>query len=320
MQPNQSLNQTQSFLMRRFAEVGIRPKTRHGQNFLIDLNLLRVLVDAAQLEPCDVVLEVGTGTGSLTGILAQTVAEVVSIEVDPQMHLLASEELVDFQNVTLLKLDALRNKNHLNDLLLDTVRERLAAQPGRRFKLVANLPFNIATPILSNLLAGDPLPVTMTATIQKELADRIVAAPRTKDYGALSVWMQSQCAVRIVRTMPPTAFWPRPKVTSAIVQIELQPELRARIPDPDFFHTTVRSLFFHRRKFLRSVVLAAFKDRLGKPEVDEVLTAMGFTESTRAEELDVETMLRLCEALRVKSAGGAGLRRQTGNSLLVTQA
>jgi 16S rRNA (adenine1518-N6/adenine1519-N6)-dimethyltransferase len=300
MQPNQTQNQTLTFLMRRFKEVGIRPKTRHGQNFLIDLNLLRVLVDAAQLEPHDVVLEVGTGTGSLTAILAQTVAEVVSIEVDPQMHLLASEELVDFPNVTLLKLDALRNKNHLNDLLLDTVRERLAAQPGRRYKLVSNLPFNIATPILSNLLAADPVPATMTATIQKELADRIVAAPRTKDYGALSVWMQSQCDVRIVRTMPPTAFWPRPKVTSAIVQIELRPELRARIPDLEFFHTTVRSLFFHRRKFLRSVVLSAFKDRLGKPEVDEVLASLSFSESTRAEELDVETLLQLCEALRAK--------------------
>jgi 16S rRNA (adenine1518-N6/adenine1519-N6)-dimethyltransferase len=300
MQNTPSPNQTLTFLMRRFAEVGIRPKTRHGQNFLIDLNLLRVLVDAAQLEPNDVVLEVGTGTGSLTGILAQRVAEVISIEVDSQMHLLASEELVDFQNVTLLKLDALRNKNHLNDIVLDTVRERLAAKPGRRFKLVANLPYNIATPILSNLLTTDPLPATMTATIQKELADRIVAAPRTKDYGALSVWMQSQCSVRIVRTMPPTAFWPQPKVTSAIVQIELQPELRARIADPDFFHATVRSLFFHRRKFLRSVVLSGFKDRLGKPEVDEVLASLGFTESTRAEELDVATMMRLSEALQAK--------------------
>jgi 16S rRNA (adenine1518-N6/adenine1519-N6)-dimethyltransferase len=310
MLPNQSLNQTQSFLMRRFAEVGIRPKTRHGQNFLIDLNLLRLLVDAAQLTPQDVVLEVGTGTGSLTGIMAQTVAEVVSVEVDPQMHLLASEELVDFQNVTLLKMDALRNKNHFAEVVIDTVRERVLAQPGRRFKLVANLPFNIATPILSNLLSVDPLPVTMTATIQKELADRIVAAPRSKDYGALSVWMQSQCDVRIVRTMPPTAFWPRPKVTSAIVQIELQPERRARIADLDFFHTTVRSLFFHRRKFLRSVVLSAFKDRMGKPEVDEVLTGLGFTESTRAEELDVETHLRLCEALRIKVSQLERLRQE----------
>jgi 16S rRNA (adenine1518-N6/adenine1519-N6)-dimethyltransferase len=295
-----SLNQTQSFLMRRFAEVGIHPRTKHGQNFLIDLNLLRLLVETGSPGPNDVVLEVGTGTGSLTGILAARVAAIVSVEVDPQMHLLASEELIDCPNVTLLQFDALANKNRLNPKILETVRQQLATGSGRHFKLIANLPYNIATPLLSNLLASDLVPESMTVTIQKELADRIVAGPGTKDYGALSVWMQSQCACQIVRLLPPTAFWPRPKVTSAIIHVRLQPERRARIPDLPFFHAMVRALFFHRRKFLRSVVVSAVKGRLTKPQVDELMAELSLGPTARAEELDLEMIMRLTEALRMR--------------------
>ncbi|MGH7140634.1 MAG: 16S rRNA (adenine(1518)-N(6)/adenine(1519)-N(6))-dimethyltransferase RsmA [Pirellulales bacterium] len=294
--------QTQSFLIQRFQQVGISPKTRHGQNFLIDLNLLDVLFDTAQVEPRDVVLEVGTGTGSLTAKLARAAAAVVSVELDPQMHQLASEELIDFDNVRLMRRDALKNKNHLNPDVLAAVQERLSVVPDARFKLVANLPFNIATPIISNLLACDIPPETMTVTIQKELADRIVARPSTKDYGALSVWVQSQCEAEIVRLMPPTAFWPRPKVTSAIIQIRLRRDWRERIPDLDFFHSFARTMFFHRRKFLRSVILSGYKGRLNKPEVDAIMTELGFGETTRAEQLDVPTMLRLYEPIRSRLA------------------
>jgi 16S rRNA (adenine1518-N6/adenine1519-N6)-dimethyltransferase len=292
--------QTQSFLIRRFEQVGISPKTRHGQNFLIDLNLLDLLFESAQIEERDVVLEVGTGTGSLTAKLARAAAAVVSVELDPQMHQLASEELIDFENVLLMRRDALKNKNRLNPDVVSAVRERLSAAPERRFKLAANLPFNIATPIITNLLACDLPPETMTVTIQKELAERIVARPSTKDYGALSVWVQAQCESQIVRVMPPTVFWPRPKVHSAIIHIRLRRDWRERIPDLDFFHTFARSMFFHRRKFLRSVILSAYKGQLDKPQVDAVMAELGFSETTRAEQLDVPTMLRLCETIRAR--------------------
>lgn len=298
-----STNQTLSFLKRRFEEAGIWPHTRFGQNFLIDLNLQRLLLETADLGPDDVVLEVGTGTGSLTASLAQKAAAVVTVEIDSRLFQLAAEELMGRDNVAMLQLDALKNKNQLNPDMLEAVAQRLDAVPGRRLKLVANLPFNVATPVLSNLLASARPPHTMIATIQKELADRIVASPGNKDYGALSIWMQSQCRVELVRVLPPEAFWPRPKVSSAILRITLDDALRGRIPDRDFFHAFVRSMFFHRRKFLRSELLSACKKRLGKPDVDRLLAQMGLDPTVRAERLDVETMLALCEAVRAEVRG-----------------
>lgn len=293
-------NQTISFLSRRFAEVGIRPDARRGQNFLIDLNLLRILVDAAELEPDDVVLEVGGGTGSLTALVAERAAAVVTVEIDAALAQLHREELVGATNVTLLEQDALKNKNQLAPEVLAAVREALAT-PGRHFKLVANLPYNVATPVISNLLAGEPVPDLMVVTIQKELADRITARPSTKDYSALSLWVQCQCEVEVVRLLPPTVFWPRPKVESAILRIVVDRQRRAQIADLEFFHRFVRAVFLHRRKFLRGVLLAAFK-QLSKPQVDAIMTRLGLGSDARAEQLDVATMQTLAEAVAAELA------------------
>ncbi len=291
--------QTLSFLLKRFEETGIRPHNKYGQNFLIDLNLLDVLLESAALTRDDVVLEIGTGTGSLTAQMAKRAGAVVTVEIDPPLYQLASEELHNFDNVVMLQVDALKNKNNLNPVVLEAVTAQLAAAPGRRLKLAANLPYNIATPILSNLLYFDPSPVTMTVTIQKELAERITAPPGSKDYSALSIWIQSQCRTEILRILPPGVFWPRPKVSSAFLQITLDESLRRRIPDRKYFHEFVRAMFLHRRKFLRSELVSVVKGRLGKPEVDAILDRLGLDGTLRAESLDVETMLALCEAVRL---------------------
>ncbi|MBC8355591.1 MAG: ribosomal RNA small subunit methyltransferase A [Planctomycetes bacterium] len=290
--------QTASFLMQRFREVGLEPDKRRGQNFLIDLNLLEILATAAGINEHDVVLEVGTGLGSLTALMAEKAGAVVTVEIDKHLQLLASEVLDGFDNVTLLRHDALRNKNNLHPAVLETVQAKLAEVPDRNFKLAANLPYCIATPIISNLLLTPIVPQSMTVTIQKELGDRIVASPRTKDYSALSIWIQAQCDAQILRTLPPQVFWPRPKVDSVIVQIVPNAEKRAKIHDLKFFHTFVRSMFFHRRKFLRSVLVAAMKGQLTKPEVDIVLTSQELGPNARAEELTIEQMLSLSEAVR----------------------
>jgi len=289
--------------MQRFREVGIQPATRHGQNFLIDLNLQQLIVDSADLSQQDVVLEVGTGTGGLTALMAQVAAAVVTVEIDGHLFELASELLLDLENVTMLKHDALRNKNNFDQRVMDAIQTQLAKEPGRRLKLVANLPYNIATPVLSNLLRSEHVPHTMVATIQKELADRIVAQPWTKDYGALSAWMQCQADTEIVRIMPPSVFWPQPKVDSAIVRVVVDAERRAQVPDLRYFHQFVKAIFIHRRKFLRANIVAAMKEHLSKEEVDEVLAEMNFATDARTEQLDVPTLLRLTELFRVRVPG-----------------
>ena len=216
---------------------------------------------------------------------------------------MAGDELAGRPNVKLLQGDALRNKNSLRADIMEHVRDakqRLGAES--RFLLVANLPYNVATPIIGNLLHETPSPDVMVVTIQKELADRIIAAPATKDYGGLSIWIQSQCRAEIVRVLSPNVFWPRPKVHSAILRIDLDPERRSAIPDLDYFHQTVRSLFFHRRKFLRSVVISAMKERLDKSVVDEILVRLGHGSTARAEELSISQIRDLVEALRVAEA------------------
>ena len=168
---------------------------------MIDMNLQRVLLETAQIGPDDVVLEVGTGTGGLTTQMAPLAAAVVSVEVDRNLHQLAGEELFHFSNVTLLHTDVLKNKSRIEPAVLEAVQRQLEAGPGRRLKLVANLPYNVATPLISNLLALDRPPCTMTVTVQKEVADRIVARPGVKDYGGLAIWIQSQCRAEIVRVL-----------------------------------------------------------------------------------------------------------------------
>ncbi|MDB2687589.1 16S rRNA (adenine(1518)-N(6)/adenine(1519)-N(6))-dimethyltransferase RsmA [Mariniblastus sp.] len=292
--------QTVSYLSTRFAEVGLNPNKRHGQNFLIDMNLLNMIASSAKLTRNDVVLEIGTGMGSLTGIFAQQAAQVITVEIDQYLYQMASEELEPFDNVLMLKQDCLKNKNTFAPEVIAAVKEHLAAVPGRIFKLVANLPYNVATPIISNLLRSEIVPATMTVTIQKELADRLVAKPGSKDYGALSVWVQSICDTKIVRVMSPKVFWPRPKVDSAIIHIVHRPEARAAIVDLEFFHAFVRAMFFHRRKYMRSVAISAFKGQLEKPHVDEVLQALEHGPETRTEQLPIPVMQELCEAFRLK--------------------
>ena len=290
--------QTISFLTRRFQEAGIRPAVKHGQNFLIDLNLLELLVQSAELTKQDVVLEVGTGIGSLTGMIAERAAAVVTVEIDPQLHQLAREELIAHQNVVMLRQDVLKNKNTLHADVLHKVAEQLREHPGARFKVAANLPYNVGTPVLSNLLMVDPVPVSMTVTIQKELADRIAASPGTKDYSALSIWMQSLCEVRIIRTMSPAVFWPRPKVSSAIIQIVPRDDKRRQIPDLEFFHNFVRSLFLHRRKVLRVVLPMALQHRIDKNQADAILSQLKLPPECRAEQLDIDTIRALSETVR----------------------
>jgi 16S rRNA (adenine1518-N6/adenine1519-N6)-dimethyltransferase len=306
--------QTQSYLKSLFARKGIYPRHRFGQNFLIDLNIHDLIVKTADVKPGDVVLEVGPGAGALTSLMASTGATVVAVEIDPAMAGLTAEATAGMINVRVLNVDALAGKNRLNPEVLDNVRSGLAVSPDRRLKLVANLPYNVATPIIGNLLVHPDLrPERIVATIQLELAQRMMAEPDSDDYGALSVLVRALTDFSLVRTLRPGVFWPRPKVDSAVISLIPNEAKRASIGDLEWFHSVVRRVFLHRRKNLRRVLYSLWRDRWAdKDAVDTLLDGLGLTGQVRAEAMNVEEHIALAVALRQKLGPEAGQTEEDG--------
>jgi 16S rRNA (adenine1518-N6/adenine1519-N6)-dimethyltransferase len=293
----EAVRQTRTHLIELFKQHGFNPRGDLGQNFLIDLNIIEFVVREAELMKQDVVLEVGSGTGGMTTFMAVEAGHVVSVEYDTNMFELASEQTADYDNVTLLNVDALQTKNRIQPVVIDEVQKRLKEIPGSGLKLVANLPYNIATPLISNLVATELPWERIVATIQLELAERMIATPGRGKYSALSVWLQAQAKVKLIKRMSPKVFWPRPAVDSAIVKITPQPEKRERISDRDFFHDFVRRVFHQRRKLLRGVVCGMYRKQLSKPAVDALLAEEGLTTESRAEEMEVDQLVSLSNRL-----------------------
>jgi|694.fasta_scaffold114988_3 16S rRNA (adenine1518-N6/adenine1519-N6)-dimethyltransferase len=311
--------QTTAYLKKLFAQVGFTIDARRGQNFLVDLNLLDVLERAAGITPADVVLEVGTGTGALTERLAHAAGRVVTCEIDPRLAQLARERLMQVSSVqedhtggdidgrvVLVEGDVLESKHRFAPAVLAAIEEACSLQPSGRFRLVANLPYCVATPIISNLLAT-PRPFdTATVTVQREMGERMTATAGSHAYNALSVWVGAQCRGEIVRILPPSVFWPRPKIESAIVHLELEPVRRAKIADLGRFHDFVRDVFCHRRKLLRGVLVrmaGGKQNDAARDTVAHVYETMGFNESVRAEEISPDAFVQLEQAFFDRMAG-----------------
>ncbi len=290
-----SPRQTLSYIRGLLTGHGIIPKNKLGQNFLIDLNLVDLVVRAGELTKADSVLEVGTGTGTLTGLLAKAAGAVFTVELDPNFHRMAKHLLGPRPDLRMHLGDILAGKNVLNPEVLAGWDEITARLGCTRRKLIANLPYAVATPIITNLLiAGVPIE-RMVVMVQWEIAERLRAEVGTKDYNSLSVLVQSVADVETIRKVGPSNFHPRPKVDSAIVRITPNAQKRARVGDVKKFREFLRDLYTLRRKNLRSVLSGWPRGKSDKAEVDAKLVALGIDGNIRAEMLDVDTHLRLCE-------------------------
>jgi 16S rRNA (adenine1518-N6/adenine1519-N6)-dimethyltransferase len=288
--------QTQSYLRSLFETHRLRPNSKLGQNFLIDLNLLDFILRNAELTRADMAVEIGAGTGSLTGRLAAQAGAVLSVEIDGHFYALAQESVQGLEHVRLLRADVLQNKNHLNPDMLAQLAELRSRYQPQRIKLVANLPYAVATPVISNLLLSDVPIERMVVTVQWEIAAKLAAAPGGKEYGALSVLVQAMADVEILRRLPPNVFWPRPAVASGIVRIWPRLAKRAAIPDVQRFRAFLRDVYSHRRKNLRGAILGIPGGSRDKAAVDARLAELGYTGTERAETLTVGQHLQLCEA------------------------
>ncbi len=253
-----------------------RPKRSLGQHFLVDENVLGVIGRLAGLEPEDVVVEIGPGTGVLTKYLADRVQLVHAIEIDRSL-----EEPLH---------DALGGRDNVHLVFADAVTfdyDSLSPAPA---KLVSNLPYNVATPIVVESLERMPTVEHWCVMVQREVADRFFARPRTKAYGAVSVFVQLAARRTGSHRVSPTAFRPRPRVESAIVAFERvagTPLARVR--------PVVEAAFAHRRKTLaNSVALSGLTQR---SRAEEALAAIGKNRGARAEELSPDDFVRLADAL-----------------------
>ncbi|HZB41050.1 MAG TPA: 16S rRNA (adenine(1518)-N(6)/adenine(1519)-N(6))-dimethyltransferase RsmA [Ilumatobacter sp.] len=254
-------------------ESGLAPRRDLGQNFVADANTVRRIASLAGVGPGDRVLEIGAGLGSLTLALADTGAAVTALEVDAGIVAVLRDIVAERANVTVVEVDAMRADW---ESLLDA---------GERWTMVANLPYNVATPLVCDLLDGVPAIESMLIMVQREVAERLAAPPGSKQYGAVSVKVAYWAAARIVGHVPASVFVPRPNVESALVRID-----RRQPPavDREALFALVRTAFGQRRKMLRRSLAGAVDPA--------VFAAAGVSPEARPEQLAVDEWVRLVNA------------------------
>ncbi|MFK7961606.1 MAG: 16S rRNA (adenine(1518)-N(6)/adenine(1519)-N(6))-dimethyltransferase RsmA [Phycisphaerales bacterium] len=273
------------------ASRGLRPNRKLGQNFLHEPVRVARLVASAELEAGDVVLEVGPGTGALTEALLEAGARVVACELDEGLADLIDEEVRPIADgrLELVRGDCLGRGRRLASAARDAIDAAMAAEGRTSFRLVSNLPYQAASPLMAELLLHHPDCHGQFVTIQKEVADRLTAGPGTKAYGTLGIIVQAFGTPRRVDVLPPGCFWPAPKVTSAAVAIHRRSDADRPTPlaDPESgegFARFLNTIFSQRRKQLGSVL---GRDREW-PE--------GITPDLRPEAVSVDGLARLWEA------------------------
>lgn len=266
---------------------GFRFSKALGQNFLIEAAVPQAIAESCGADERCGVLEIGPGIGCLTAQLAQRAGKVVAVELDKRLPPVLEETLADYGNVVIISGDVLKLdvqalvQEHFSDL-----------HP----LVCANLPYNITTPVLSALIDSGCFE-SLTVMIQKEVAQRICAAPGTADYGAFSVYMQFYTVPEILFDVSPDCFMPQPKVTSAVLRCRVRTEAPVDVIDTAFFFQVVRAAFAMRRKTLINGLSAAFGSRLSKTELLALLENCGFSATVRGETLGLAGFARLSNAL-----------------------
>ena len=280
---------TQAIVNRYF----MHAKKNLGQNFLVDINAIKGIVAAADIQPGDQVIEIGPGIGSLTEQLLLAGAKVLAYEVDQDLPDILHNELpqtVDNQPLT----D--RFKLVMKDVLKANFKEDTAGflDLNKPVKIVANLPYYITTPIIFDLINSDLKFVSLTLMMQKEVAERLVAHPKTKAYGPLTIAVQSRMKVKLAEEVKSSSFMPRPKVDSAVVVLTPLSD-KYNIEDEKFFNHVVKVCFSQRRKTLSNNLKTFIKD---KDKREKLITDLGFDLHVRPEELTINDFITLAKALK----------------------
>lgn len=265
---------------------GLSPRRTLGQNFVVDPNTVRRIARLADVSAGDVVIEIGAGLGSLTAALAETGATVVAVEVDRGIVPVLREQMADFANVEVHEADAMEIDW---SSFIAGINAAHGREPHAGVVVVANLPYNIATPLVADLLDDVPEVSAMLVMVQAEVGERFCARPGTEAYGAVSVKVAYWARAEIVGNVPPTVFLPRPKVDSALVRIHRLNSPAVADVEPSQFFALVRGGFAKRRKMLRSALAGTVTaEHFERAHVDP---------TARAEQLSIDDWARLYRAV-----------------------
>ncbi len=262
-----------------------------GQNFLNDDNVVRKIVDAADLDKDTLVLEIGPGIGSMTRELAGRAAGVVAIEIDKHLIPALNDNLSEFSNIDIINNDVM--KANIDDI----ISEYKNKYNSKSVRVVANLPYYITTPIIMRFLEEVSGIDGMVFMVQKEVAQRMVSGPGTKDYGALSVAVQFYCKPAIIFDVPPHCFIPQPEVHSTIIRLDILKEPSVRVDDKDLYFKLVRASFGQRRKTLVNGLANAGFLRKDKEQIRQIIESMGLKDNIRGEVLSVQQFGELSNLL-----------------------
>jgi len=263
-------------------------KKKFGQNFLTDHNILTKITQTAELSKEVNVIEIGPGIGSLTQYLLEEAAEVMAFEIDKSLIPILKETMAPYDNFTLVSADILKV-----DLLSEIQKFK---NPNLPIKVVANLPYYITTPILMHLIESKIPFSEFVVMMQKEVADRIAASPKTKAYGSLSIAVQYYMEASVAFIVPRTVFIPAPNVDSAILKMVRREAPLVEVEDEEWFFKTMHSSFVHRRKTLMNNLQAAF-GKESKPEIEKLLAQAEISPTIRGEALSIEEFAKLADAL-----------------------
>ncbi|MEJ8751982.1 16S rRNA (adenine(1518)-N(6)/adenine(1519)-N(6))-dimethyltransferase RsmA [Lagierella sp. ICN-221743] len=252
-----------------------------GQNFLIDGNIVKNIVEKSGITKDDIVLEIGPGFGTLTEELALNVKKVISIEKDHRLMEVLDYTLRNYDNVKIINGDFL--KTELEKIFLEEAK-------GQKLKVVANLPYYITTPILERIIENKKYFSTISVMVQEEVARRVVASPNNKDYGSLTLYLKYNCNSEILIKVPKTVFMPSPNVDSAILYLELVD--RDFDVDEDYLFKFIRSGFTKRRKNIMNSLSTGFVD-VSKAQLKEILSSLELSGNLRAENLSLEDYINI---------------------------
>lgn len=266
-------------------QIGVAPSKARGQNFLIDRNILDIIVNTAEIQPAECVLEIGPGLGVVTEELLARARTVVAVEIDSRLCAYLGERFKAAANLQLICGDAL-------DLDLS------ALPDAGHQKVVANLPYSVASRVLVNLAESAIPPPVVVATVQLEVAARLTAGPGGKDYGALSIWIQSAYEVAVRKVVSSTCFWPRPGVESAVVSMKRRGDGVLALRDRGLFHLLVKHSFMQRRKQLPAILARMPGFQATSPDAwRDILDKLGIDRCARPEALAVGDWCRLADVL-----------------------